>query len=259
MYKAFNFQAPDINYDDSYSDFIKVVTRQRREIKQAIKDFRRSDGNIDGEKMKSDWFPIIKDVDIFISHSHFDEKYAVKLGSFLYDTFGLKSFIDSLVWENAADMLLIIDNDMCLHSNGRSFSYEKRNMSTAHVHMMLMVALTEMIDMAECVLFINTPDSVTPYSSVQDGTISPWIFSELSITKLIREKPPTAHRKAITKMAEDFRADSVYSSIVHSLPTKHLHPLNIDDLKRWKQDWQVKKPDPEIHALDVLYKLIRNL
>lgn len=46
MYKAFNFQEPDINYDNSDSDFIEVVTQQRRKIKQAIEDFSRPDGTL---------------------------------------------------------------------------------------------------------------------------------------------------------------------------------------------------------------------
>lgn len=257
MYKAFNLQAPHINYDDSNSDFIKLAEAQKEKIDQAITNFTMPGNNIDGEKMKSDWFPIIKDTDIFISYSHYDDKYAVKLASFLYDNFGLKSFIDSLVWKNASDMLLIIDNDLCMHSDGHSYSYEKRNLSTAHVHMMLMVALTEMIDMSECVIFLNTPDSVTPYRSVEVGTISPWIFSELSATKLIREKSPDAHRKEkrLHKMAAESRADSVYSSIVHKLPTDHLDQLDINDLNEWRNVWQNRQPDSRIHALDILYEL----
>jgi hypothetical protein len=256
MYKAFNLQVGQVTYDDSKSDYMKFAEAQKKRISQVIDNFILPSKHIDGENMKSDWFPIIKDVDIFISHSHSDEEDAIKLASFLYDTFGLKSFVDSLVWKNASDMLLIIDNDLCIHPNGNSYSYEKRNMSTAHVHMMLMVALTEMMDASECVFFLNTPSSVTPYSSVQDGTISPWIFSELSVTKLIREKSPGAHRrgKEPFNVAYESRADSVYRSIVHKLPTSHLNQLDMDDLINWKHAWQQGRHH-ETYALDTLYEL----
>lgn len=48
--------------------------------------------------MQVSWFPQIK-ADVFISHSHSDEKLAIIFAGWLYNAFGLTAFIDSCVWD----------------------------------------------------------------------------------------------------------------------------------------------------------------
>ena len=55
------------------------------------------------------------------------------------------------------------------------YDYNKRNYSTSHVHMMLSTALTMMMDEAECVIFLNTPNALSTKDIVHK-TESPWIF-----------------------------------------------------------------------------------
>ena len=56
--------------------------------------------------------------------------------------------------------------------------------------MMLSTALTQMIDKTECLLFLNTPFSIST-SEVVNETESPCIYSELAVTKMLRDNAPT--------------------------------------------------------------------
>lgn len=53
--------------------------------------------------------------------------------------------------------------------------------------MMLASALTMMIDKAECVIFLNTPNAVST-EEIIDKTESPWIYYETVMTNLVRHK-----------------------------------------------------------------------
>lgn len=254
MFKAFSLDLHGIeSYDIKDSKYLEIMQKQKISIIQKIQQFKREDGFFDGAKMQADWFPNIEgNIDIFISHSHEDEKSAIALAAFLYDKFNLVSFIDSLVWKNSTDLLKLIDNEFCKNDGENTYDYALRNQSTSHVYMMLTVALTEMIDKCECLFFLNTPESVTPYDSVQDGTISPWIFSEISMAKLIRQKFPKDHRSR--QLQEKIAADSLvrsYITIKYDLPTGHLITLSYDDIRDWHNVYRGKG----IHALDALYEL----
>lgn len=111
--------------------------------------------------------------------------------------------------------------------------------------MMLNTALMQMIDNCECLIFINTPNSVKP-NEVVNKIISPWIYSELAMTKLITKKSLQSHR------FENINESKVFSElqIEYNLDTKHLYDLSTGDLSRWK-GIRLKK----YHALDYLYKM----
>lgn len=132
--------------------------------KLELNKFALSQNTLDGDAIMSNWFPKIQ-ADIFISHSHDDEKYVITLAGFLNEKFGLRSFIDSCVWGYLVELLKEIDNRF--YSTGRpgSYSYEKRNYLTSHVHMMLSISLMKMIDPTECLLFIDTPNSLNQEES----------------------------------------------------------------------------------------------
>ena len=55
----------------------------------------------------------------------------IALNGWLYESFGIKSFIDSSVWGYANDLLKLIDDAYCLNLEGtnKSYNYEKRNYS----------------------------------------------------------------------------------------------------------------------------------
>ncbi|MGL5262686.1 MAG: hypothetical protein ACRC9P_09930, partial [Bacteroides sp.] len=115
------------------------------------------------------------------------------LAGWLKNTFGLTVFIDSCVWGHSNDLLKEIDTNYCYQSESKVYNYQKRNYSTSHVHMMLSVALTQMIYNTECLFFLNTPNSITPKSIISQSE-SPWIYSEIATTRLIKLRKPREHR-----------------------------------------------------------------
>lgn len=147
-----------------------MFQEDEKQVKNVLRNYVLKDGVIDGSIMQSNWFPKVE-ADVFISHSHKDEKRAIALAGWLYKKFGIKSFIDSCIWGYSNDLLKLIDKEHCYQEETNTYDYNLRNYSTSHVHMMLSVALTMMIDNTECILS-NTPNSITT-SSIINKTESP--------------------------------------------------------------------------------------
>ena len=266
MYRGFNLLLED-NYFEQY-DVERLqeigsesISHQKAKIIEKISSFADEDGFLDGSKMQENWFPRIK-ADIFISHSHKDEAFAIALAGWLQETFGLTAFIDSCVWGYANELLKQIDDVYCLNGN-HSYSYEKRNYSTSHVHMMLSVALTQMIDNTECLFFLNTPNSITP-NTIINQTESPWIYSEIATTHLIRRRHFSEYR--LKRMVESFsKGAKIPPPIKYVLPVDHLTDIDNRVLGYWKKSWQYEvscnrnfpqySENLNVHPLDKLYEI----
>lgn len=146
------FKLNDIVYSDfkEYESLGKeYYAKIQTDIQSSLKEFIGIDGVIDGTKLQESWFPTKQKFSVFLSHSHADEKVAVSIAGFLKKELNLNTFIDSCLWGYSNDLLREIDEKYCRHSNGTSFDYDKRNYSTSHVHMMLSIALSRMIDKCE--------------------------------------------------------------------------------------------------------------
>jgi hypothetical protein len=266
MYSAFELENLfESSFDDLESLFQDGKTRyeeNKSKIETQIKSFVKPNGHLDGSKMQANWFPQIS-ADVFISHSHADEKLAIAFSQWLNYNFGLEVFIDSCIWGYANDLLKLIDDKYCVNNTksngGKTYSYEKRNFSTSHVHMMLSTALSMMIDKAECIIFLNTPNSITP-DSVISKTTSPWIYSEIAMTRLIRKKSLKDYR--LKRLPESFSRGGEELIIDHAIDKDHLTPLTIDHLNAWLNQWsnngQKYSADSKMHALDKLYSINSN-
>ena len=196
-------------------------------------------GIIDGTKLQNDWFPQIN-CDIFISHSHKDEDLAIALAGWLYDRFKLESFIDSCIWGYADKLLKDIDDKYCIRTNN-CFNYKKRNYSTSHVHMMLNMALMQMIDKTECLFFLNTPNSID-LSDIKTRTLSPWIYSEIGISQIIKKKPKRTNYLSGINESLQFS---------YEVDLSHLANISLNNLKKWGM-----LNVSEYEALDSLYEII---
>lgn len=196
-----------------------------------------NNGKLDGSKMQQNWFPQIK-ADIFISHSHKDKDLAIALSEWLFKGFGLSTFIDSCIWGYHNDLLKIIDNEYCKNPEGNSYNYNKRNYSTSHVHMMLSTALSMMIDNTKCILFLNTPNSISSHSIISK-TESPWIYSEIAMTKLVRKKHIREYR--LQRITESFSSGGRLEKgldFEYVVDKEHLTKINSDVLGTWSsQCW----------------------
>lgn len=221
-------------------------------VERKIKSFIGSDGVLNGTQLQESWFPQVS-ADIFISHSHKDKNSAITLAGWIQEVFGLSVFIDSCIWGYSEDLLRLIDNHYCLNPGGGTYSYEKRNQSTSHVHMMLSTALTMMIDQAECLFFLNTPNSIQTGETI-DKTKSPWIYNEIAISRLIRKKKLSEYRPERTKAFTDLGRIDESFVMNYDANLSHLQNLTADDLIQWKEDWGYVSLH-EKYPLNKLYEL----
>ena len=257
MYKGFNLDLQNKKHFDDFSRFYNgFYQKQREEIRIGLKKFIDMSGNLLGEKIMKDWFPNNIRADIFISHSHQDKDLAISFAGWLKQNFKLESFIDSTVWWDANNLLKIIDNEYCKKENGY-YDYNRRNYSTSHVHMMLSVSLMRMMDKCECVIFINTPKSYIPSEELNSGmTLSPWIFSEISMAKMLRIQLPERKNIVMDSLATESRDISESSPLIkHQLNIEHLPRLDVATLEKWKN--QNNKQGSA--SLDTLYKLVSQI
>lgn len=254
MYKGFNIIDDAIFNKKEYYDIGNGNHENNKNIvEKELDEYVGKDGILDGSKIKNDWFKDI-DADIFISHSHDDADLAIKLAGWLKQEFGLTSFIDSCVWRYSNNLLKEIDNAYCKTDDGAYYSYDSRNFSTSHVHMMLSIALREMIDRTECIFFLNTPNSIHVKDVIKNETMSPWIYSELVTSRLIRKNKPSRITKesVLEKKYYDF-AKQVNLKIKYDVNLDHLYAINYIDFFNWKKINNGRKSKD---ALDNLYSLL---
>lgn len=247
MFVGFNLTNYEFNSVDYYMIGDKVFNINKDIIRKELDDFISIDGCLDGSKMQEYWFPQIN-ADIFISHSHNDLEKAKTLAGWIYHRFKLSVFIDSCVWGYADDLLKKIDNKYCYNVDTNTYDYTKRNHSTSHVYMMLSTALTMMIDKSESIIFLNTPNSIST-SEIVSQTKSPWIYSELAMTKLVRNKNLKEYRRE--KIEKSFViAEQEKLEVKYNVNLEHLVKLSNDDLKNWNLRY-----NKEEYPLDILYDL----
>jgi len=135
------------------------------------------------------------------------------------------------------------------------YDYNLRNYSTSHVHMMLSMALLKMIDKAEALIFINTSNSISSISeTIQQTTKSPWIYSELVYSNLIRrQKPKRTQVVTESKMIFNEARSLDIGYDVQEFLEEHIK-LTDDNLEYWaKKHIDLLSRRENVHPLDTLY------
>ncbi|MDR1962671.1 MAG: hypothetical protein LBQ50_02715 [Planctomycetaceae bacterium] len=221
------------------------------EMKKSVECAFRRDGTIDGTKLQENWFPQI-DAHIFISHSHQDEKLAIRLAGWLHKTFGLDSFIDSCLWGYSKELQRHFDKIFSWLPLNGFYDYSISHLIADHIHTMLTMALAQMIDNTECLIFLNTHNSIPPNKTIEQTfnktiqeTFSPWIYAEIQMSRLARSKTLNEYRECKSNKIAAFSLPVNYP-----LDTSHLTNLEFMDLCNWEQ-----KYDNALCPLDILYKL----
>lgn len=225
---------------------------QKSEVRSRLRSYALDEGILDATRIEEDWFPSI-DAGVFISHSHRDQELAIGFAGWLHELFGITFFIDSCVWGYADDLLKIIDKKYCVNKRKPdgsidTYDYNKRNQSTAHVHMILNNALQKMIDKTECLVFLNTPNSLM-IDNVIDGsaTASPWIYSELTFSRMCRKKKLSEYRP---HLVYDSIHEFAQLNVKYDVSLTHLIDLDDHDLLQIWMNSRQKRPQ---EALDDLY------
>jgi hypothetical protein len=241
-YKKFNQQYYDLG--------LKLFNKQKLNTHSLLDHYLSKDGIINGSDLQADWFPQV-DADIFLSHSHTDEKLAITLAGML-STLDLNVFIDSTIWGYSGNLLQEIDDEYCLNDDSRTYNYKKRNKSTSHVHMMLATALNMLIDKTECLMFLNTPNSISS-RGIHEETNSPWLYAELATSKLVRRQELGLYRKEISKSVRlQAKLFSESFEFRYKVNLNHLIRLSEVDLLKWQLEFFTTMPRPD-NALDILY------
>lgn len=246
------------NFSEYESIGQEYYSQMKKDAQEALKGFIAVDGVIDGTKLQRDWFPIKQKFNVFLSHSHNDEKLAISLAGFLKKELKLNTFIDSCLWSYSNDLLREIDEQYCRHSNGTSFDYDKRNYSSSHVHMMLSIALSRMIDNCESVFFLNSENSISVDEEIsKERTSSPWIYNELSLADIIKIRPINEYRDKFLQLSHS-KYDAVNeSSLLHikyevDKILKNFISLSYSDLINCVEKWKTNDNSFQ-SALDYIY------
>lgn len=247
------FNSENIDFDYYKKEGENHLNNQKAKYEDKLKNYVIN-GTADGTKLQDDWFPQV-DANIFISHAHKDIDLAQGLAGWLNQTFGLNCFIDLNVWGYADELLESINTD---NSDKRSdkdggylYDHNKCNTASKHVNTMLSIALQKMIDKTEATFVLNTNNSIQKYADVcKTKTYSPWIYTEIICTELVRKKPLSEYRRRIITLAQE-SANKSYNaeySAAYNVSLEHLKKINISTL----YDWANNKTKCN-YALDKLY------
>lgn len=214
-------------YDDGY--FYNETNKLKEAQKLYVSKKNASGILLDGDKIEDDCFPEL-DANIFLSHSHYDEPVALRIKFLLEKVYRQKVFIDSCAWSYCNDLLKELDDQYCTDDDG-FYNYQKRNNSTAVVHMMLSTALMKMMDKTECVIFLNTRNSnlEEAYNS-KVQTASPWIYHELSMTHVLRKH---INRKLDEDVIKHEASLQESVSVVHTVSMEHLPIVDMRSFFSW--------------------------
>ena len=259
MYKAYDLKLSEEAFTDKFpgfsaSDFRASSTLEKSSIDAAIKSLL----SLNATEIRKMWFRESQ-IDVFLSHSRRDVTLAKMLGAYLQKTFGLDVFIDSEAWNHMDMMLSELDRQYCVSARNpdgtiKTYSYDNRNITTSHVHMILSHALTKMIDNAECFIYLNTSNSTTRQDDNSIETASPWLFYELAMVEIIEEKKPQP-------ILENFTCDSADNrtygpTINYSVETKRLIPLTLDEIKIWETQFLGHAKSSCANPLNYLYSSV---
>ena len=253
MYKAFqlDFSTFDKTTLKVYlGEGRKLYDRNKKAVQKSLSSYLDPDGLLNASRIEEDWFPQSDfPFDLFLSHSHKDEDIMIALAGYLNKKLGLNSFIDSQLWGYCGALQLNVDKSCCRHDDvNNTWNYNDRNISTSYVHNLLMVALTKMMDSTECFFFAKTPSSSIKSQTTQ--TLSPWIYSELSISKMLRPQPKREEKVVLFENNIRLKTFSLESQMKFTPPMDHLIKLSWHDIKDWVGTVNQYHP---IHPLDVLY------
>lgn len=203
------------------------------------------DGVIDGSDLSSLNFPFDQDennpihYDVFISYSHNDEQYARYLYWFLTSQCKLSVFLDSTIWHSADALLKAIDDAYCKNTSSRTYSYQKRNYSTSHVHTLLSMAMLTAIERSECFIFIESENSATLKDGLSNCSLSPWIYQESMFADVLPRVKPSRFDGTLRMITKSFAlVDSLKEGkklmIRHKLRTMDFHSIYVEDLDMMK-------------------------
>ena len=252
MFAGFNLSMSETEFEEISSFSLKgeeLFNNQKKYVKDTLDKYVNPDGSLDAEMLEEDWFAS-ENAHVVLSHSHSDENIVKKLAGCLFSKSGIKCFIDSCVWGYANDLLKVIDDRYCKTIKNKdgslSYDYNIRNQSTSHIHMLLNGALAKMINKTECLIFLNTPNSIKIQDITEEAkTASPWIYSELLMATEFPHQELSYYREIEHGNHPTYEFAEL--SLEYNVRINKLTPLTFSDLK------EIRIHNNPIDSLDCLY------
>ena len=197
---------------------------------------------IDGTRLQEEWFPTRcydSQFQVFISHAHKDFKTICSLAGFLYEEYGLCSFIDSVYWGYIAELLLDLNDyySSVVRNDRVVYDYHTGNFLSANVHIMLSNALMRMMDACECLIFVDSDNSMK-YRLKQTITPSPWIFEEVGFSQCLRINLPFRYKdKVVVNLNESQNQSTIRMFSAEQEPRRANfdYQINLKDFKELTQ------------------------
>ena len=245
-----NYLRVDFDYRKLYD---RINPNYKSTINTKINDFINDNKEINLTDIGENWFPNIE-ADVFISHSHKDEKLAIKLALWLHYCFGIKAFIDSTVWGYSRDLLYKIINNRAYNyffDYPNSYNFDETLNINSHIDMLLSMALTKMIDKCECLIFLNTPNSISRENTMEI-TYSPWIYHEIGVSKVIKRTKPNRLQNKYGLVYFSKSAENVIPFL--ETDTSHLFKLDENILNSWREKSNMRG----VEELNYLYRICAN-
>ena len=140
---------------------------------------------------------------------------------------------------------------------------------------MLTSSIMKAMDLAEIIIFLNTPKSSPNLAKTIDNngyneyTLSPWIYEEVLLTTMLRETDWEVYRQGWRMDESAFEQFKKGLRVAYKLPKEKLIPLTIDDIDEWYRNYEERKKsgngyyggsflesrEYEKHPLNILYEL----
>lgn len=269
MFSGFNLTITKDFFGKDFGELCEYAESLKKNNDRAEQDIENIIRNesISASKISDEWFPQVK-ADVFISHSSKDKGLAYALAGWLYKKFKIVSFIDSLFWKYAYDLLEEINNEysdkMEKPGGGIVYSHEKCLKASQHVDILLDAALHKLIDKTEAVFFLNTENSIQVFNDLDKEictTYSPWIFSEMLCTQLVRRKSLCDYRRYepfllfFEHAGVNANIEKRDLNLSYDVSLSHLDELSEDILNKWNN---MDKSKFCGYPLDGLYSFFEN-
>ncbi|MBA1204168.1 hypothetical protein G7009_20830 [Pseudomonas capeferrum] len=257
MYVGFeieHYQPIHQPHDFRIDSYIQDAQRRVANLAQFIIGSYNQHSILDAEALSAAIFPETK-CDVFLSHSHADQRNAIDLALALRKH-GLKVFVDSTVWGYFGDLVAkIIAGTRPLDKETKDGHIHRVH---ADVHMMLAGALHRTIARAETFVFVRSEKSVPVSFGDRARTFSPWIYSELQFSFQVQHATPKRIRERLTgatldsvKGFNNLSLESMQHLMAFRAFNDHLPPVQGAQLR----EWLVQQPSTtrgEV-VLDALY------
>ena len=229
--------------------------------------FDAVDGVISAKTLTENLFPE-KEPHVFISHSSRDVSSAIRLANTLYGKYGIISFIDSQLWGHIDHALKEMHEKYCKIGNSSTYNYTRSNNLLSHMHAILSMALMRVMDNADCVIFIESENSIhqymeqtkiNPINNIErkSETLSPWISSEVNFANKLRPNGHVERNLIIKAGTEAYSLNKSNERLAEDNMPKIIHEIDFSGFIKitensFKQSLSLQRTYP-IHNLDMMY------